>query len=428
MSRDTRARVRSGPNGSEREQVVVEKKELNAPKHPKTSRRVRQEHERPGTSRGNRPRRRSREEPGRETGEHVPPEERPNERELIARIEELEKRTRLAEERFIEEIRRSLITSPERTAQAQRAALNELHRAHMTRMVHLCLSPLQNGVSPKNVIAAAGLGTAMWMLSPDFRSHLGRQAVPMEHAVHSVREGRPSNESGPFVPREERPQGGEAAHEGPTDRPRETERGDLGGLGGLSERSAALMHVGIVLNAHDQMLKPGVDRELVGRSHEQALRGLYRQAEADGLDRERMRNDIRALAGPLIESDPALARAFAGPEEPVTVEAEVSDGSPEPPNGHDGRDHAVVRQGSDTPSSSPSGPVERGEAGPETLRAMARGESGGEPGRLSARNRLRLWNSSRGLTSPAREEARVNGSQGRFALGPAPSEGPELGD
>ncbi|WP_017544021.1 hypothetical protein [Nocardiopsis prasina] len=234
-------------------------------------------------------------------------------------LTELRQRRQREQERFVEDVRASRITAPGQTPQDQHMMLNNLHQRHVSTMVDLCLRPLRNKVTPKRVIATVGVAAAMWMLSPRFRSHVGEQAARVADALGVGRGGRAQTAPAPFTPdgplgangsppwgRNEQPR--EASNDSGQG-PRSNEQSDREPY---TEESAALAHVGIAQNAYDEMRRPGADQDLIRQNYRSALDGLYRSAEADGLSREAIRGNMRAVVGQMIERDPSKASVFSG--------------------------------------------------------------------------------------------------------------------
>ncbi|OLT27039.1 hypothetical protein BJF83_19485 [Nocardiopsis sp. CNR-923] len=218
--------------------------------------------------------------------------------------------TQHAQDEFIRHLRASRIASPGASRSDQGRQLNDLHRAYVQQMVIQCLEPLKGGLTAQNVLTTVGMGTAMWLLSPNFRAVTGEYAGQMASAIsgQARREAR-STANGMHRRRLER-----------------LERLERGGRDLFTGRSAALAHVGIAQNAYDEMRRPGADRDLVRKNYESALGALYDCVDEDGLDRAEVARDMRGIVGQLIERDPEQATVFAElghgrfvRSEPVTV-------------------------------------------------------------------------------------------------------------
>jgi hypothetical protein len=253
----------------------------------------------------------------------------------------LKLQTQRAQVRFIGHLRASRITAPGQSEPARRQKLSDLHQAYASAMVLQCLEPLQRGFSAENVLRTVGMGTAMWLLSPNFRAHAGDYAVQMGAAIGDRLDMRARREA-KILAQGERSREKEAQHLDRTGQGREGMRGpsgwrhrrrleriermERGGRDLFTEHSAALTHVGIAQNAYDEMRRPGADRELVRQNYESALSALYGCVDDDGLDRGAVARNMRIVVGQLVERDPEQAAVFSelahgrfGRTEPRTV-------------------------------------------------------------------------------------------------------------
>ncbi|MDE3723953.1 hypothetical protein PWG71_21395 [Nocardiopsis sp. N85] len=240
-------------------------------------------------------------------------------------IARLKLQTRLAQDRFIDHLRASGITSPGASRTAQREKLGDLHQAYASMMVLQCLSPLQRGLSAENVLRTVGMGAAMWLLSPNFRTQMGEYAGQMATAIGGRLDMRDRRDA-QIAAKGEKSREKEARHFDRTGQGREGMRGlsgwrhrrrleriermERGDRDLFTEHSAALTHVGIAQNAYDEMRRPGADRELVRQNYESALSALYGYVDDDGLDRKAVARNMRIIVGRLIERDPEQAAVF----------------------------------------------------------------------------------------------------------------------
>ncbi|MEV2278306.1 hypothetical protein AB0I72_22240 [Nocardiopsis sp. NPDC049922] len=230
--------------------------------------------------------------------------------------------TQHAQDEFVRHLRTSRIASPGASRSDQGRQLNDLHRAYVQQMVIQCLEPLKGGLTAQNVLTTVGMGTAMWLLSPNVRAVTGEYAGQMATAI-----GGQARREARITAKGEKSRAKEAQHHDRTGEGREGMRGpsgwmhrrrlerlerlERGGRDLFTEHSAALAHVGIAQNAYDEMRRPGADRNLVRRNYESALGALYDCVDEDGLDREEVARDMRGIVGQLIERDPEQAAVFA---------------------------------------------------------------------------------------------------------------------
>lgn len=223
---------------------------------------------------------------------------------------------------YLRQMRASGITSPGESQDAQRRMMRRKHSGFAAKSARACLGAVKLGLLPKRMVAKVTVGTAMWALSPKRRSRAGGDRPGVLAAVTDK------------VKRQERREA-RIVDKGAVSRQKESERLAKTGEGRESmsgrhrrrlermdqverdnrdpftEHSAALTHVGILQNAHDEMRRPGADQAKVRQQYESALNLLYSDAQADGLDRAAVERNTRVIAGQLMERDPAQAATFA---------------------------------------------------------------------------------------------------------------------
>ncbi|WP_435109308.1 hypothetical protein [Nocardiopsis synnemataformans] len=235
----------------------------------------------------------------------------------------LKLQTQLAQKDFLHHLRTSGMTSASESIRTQRKKLSNLHQAYASMMVLQCLQPLQRGVSAENLLRSVGMGTAMWLLSPNFRIQVGDYAGQVATAIGK----RLDRSEAKIIARGERSREKEARYFDKTGQGREGMRGlsgmrhrrrleriermERGNRDLFTEHSAALTHVGIAQNAYDEMRRPGADRELIKKNFETALSALYGYVDDDGLDRKAVARNMRIIVGQLIERDPEQAAVFS---------------------------------------------------------------------------------------------------------------------
>ena len=234
--------------------------------------------------------------------------------------------TQRAQDQFIHHLRTSGITSPGASRSTQGEKVSDLHQAYASMLVLQCLEPLRGGLSAQNVLTTVGMGTAMWLLSPNFRTQVGEYAGQMATVIGDRLDGQARREER-IAAKGERSRAKEARYFDRTGQGREGMRGPSGWVHRrrlervermergdrdlFTEHSAALTHVGIAQNAYDEMRRPGADRELVKQNYESALRALYGCVDQDGVDRGEVARDMRGIVGRLIERDPEQAAVFS---------------------------------------------------------------------------------------------------------------------
>ena len=189
-------------------------------------------------------------------------------------------------------------------------------------MARVCIGAVKLGLLPKRLVAKVTLGTAMWALSPKRRGRAGG-ARPGILAAATDKVKRQERREARIVDKGEVSREKEAKLLAKTGEGRESlsgrhrrrlermDRLERENRDPFTEHSAALTHVGILQNAHDEMRRPGADPAEVRKQYESALNLLYSDVQADGLDRAAVERNTRVIAGQLMERDPAQAAAFA---------------------------------------------------------------------------------------------------------------------
>lgn len=241
-------------------------------------------------------------------------------------IAQLKLDTQSAQRRYMKSLVDSGVVKPASSKPVQRKQLSDLHQAYASMMVLQCIQPLQRGIGAESIMSTVGMGSMMWMLSPNFRSQVGTYTSQVAEAIEQRLNRREARD------RKTQAKGDKAREKlgKYTDR---TGRGreDMGGLFALryrkklervermerghrdvfTEHSAALTQVGLTEAAYSAMRYPGADVAAVKDSYESAMATLYEYVETDGLDRAEMEANMRVIVGQRIERDPEFASVFS---------------------------------------------------------------------------------------------------------------------
>ena len=151
-----------------------------------------------------------------------------------------------------------------------------------------CIAPLRRGVNPGNIAEAIGGYAALMVLDKNFRENahtlIREQVAP--HLDNYVR-NNPNSRLKSL-------------------RDMMVEKGEVP----LNPDSVAVMKIGMIKKAYEDLRNPELDKELVMSSWNQANELLYQQAEKDGMDRETVDLATRTLVGRLLERHPGQSVYF----------------------------------------------------------------------------------------------------------------------
>lgn len=216
-----------------------------------------------------------------------------------------------AEASYMKSLKKSGIVSGKMTAPEQRAEMSELHKAYAAMMAMQMVTPLQRGLSAQNVMTTVGMGSTMFLLSPNFRELAGDYAQDVKNGIQKFAGNRAQRKLDNLQDKK-----GDKAltsrrgkkWQKRIDRYDKMQRGHREPF---TERSAALTEVGLAESAYWEMRKPGVDVEAVQEKYQTALTQLYQYVEDDGLDAAEVSRNMRTIVGQRMEREPELASVFA---------------------------------------------------------------------------------------------------------------------
>ena len=207
------------------------------------------------------------------------------------------------------------------TKPSQRTQLSDLHQAYVSMMVLQCVKPLREGVSAENMLSSVGMGTMMWMISPNFRNQVGgffneaMEAVGKRLNPQSMYEGvvKFQGEASRATLNDLHDRTGLGRESlSPKDEARlaRYEKMERGWRDLFTEHSAALTHVGLSEAAYREMRVPGADIGEVNDRYESALSSLYQDVANDGLDRNVVAANMRLIVGHRMDAEPGMASVF----------------------------------------------------------------------------------------------------------------------
>lgn len=212
---------------------------------------------------------------------------------------------------YMAEVRRAKILANKKTPKERAAQLTGIHKSYVSMMVLSCLKPLGEGVSAKSVLSMVGMGSAMWMLSPNFRNQVGHFRDQMKGAVSArIEERRNSKLDKVFTGA-----AGQTADGKPLSQIWQfkldlAERAKRGGRDAYTAQSAGLTEVALAENAYAAMREPGADVKNILRDHRTLVNSLYEQAHEDGVEAGEVAQAARVVVGLRLVEEPELAAVF----------------------------------------------------------------------------------------------------------------------
>lgn len=214
--------------------------------------------------------------------------------------------TRAAGQRYMQSLKDSNIFVPGFSETQREATLSDLHRAYTQLMVFSCLRPLQEGIDVQSVASAAGMMTTLYLLSPNFRAHVGEYREKIREHVGQRIDMRTRQEL--------EKAGGETSQLSKKWRTRleDLQYRERGHRDPYTAWSAGMTEVALAENAFARMREDGADVEEIKRSHREMIDLLYRQAAEDGLSRADVARAGRMVIGIRLETEPELQGLFDG--------------------------------------------------------------------------------------------------------------------
>lgn len=222
-----------------------------------------------------------------------------------------------AEKALMKSLRRSHILDKGMSPPKQAQELSEFNKAYVGMMVMSMVGPLQRGVNVQNVSTTVGMGTTMFLLSPNFRQMTTEYAQDAREFVAKKSSEMAQNKLDKRFDKH-----GDKAHKGirglrgkilqrRVDRYDKMQRGHREVF---TERSAAMTEIGLTENAYWSMREPGKTPEDIAdikKRYDTAMGKLYEYVEQDGVDVGEMSQHMRVIVGQRMETEPTLGHVFA---------------------------------------------------------------------------------------------------------------------
>lgn len=223
--------------------------------------------------------------------------------------------TRRAGMVYMRAIRDSDILSPKKTQAQRTEQLTGLHKAYASMMVLSCLKPLSEGFNSKNILNVIGMGAAMWMLSPNFRTQVGDFRAQIKDTITEKIEERRTGKIEKSMGKVRGAQGKAAAKEKPLSarwqrKLEKTERAQRGGRDLYTAKSAAMTEVALTEATYVAIRQEGADVRTLTDLHAGMLKALYEDAAQDGVKPEEIATAARVVVGLRLADEPGLACVF----------------------------------------------------------------------------------------------------------------------
>ena len=218
-----------------------------------------------------------------------------------------------AGESYMESLRKSGILGAGETKETQRKQLTGMHQVYASMMVLQCVQPLQKGLSGENVASTLGMGAAMWLLSPNFRTQLGVFSGQMGDVLRARIEGKGAKKDAKAQRKYDSAYARGREHKVRdkwTSRLEKIETAERGHRLPFTTQSAAMTEVALAEAAYADMRRPGADRAMVKDRYDSAMSALNEYIADDGLSREEVSRSMRVIVGQRLERDPAIANVF----------------------------------------------------------------------------------------------------------------------
>ncbi|MCB5280381.1 hypothetical protein [Arthrobacter sp. ES1] len=216
-----------------------------------------------------------------------------------------------AGKKYMAEVARAKILAEKKAPKDRASQLSGIHKSYVSMMVLNCLKPLGEGVNAKSVLTMVGMGSAMWMLSPNFRDQVGDFRDQMKEAITAkIDERRESRLDKVISGAAEKSSDGAPLSQLWQIRLDLAERAKRGGRDVYTAQSAGMTEVALTENAYAAMRQEGADVEEIRDNYDSCLKTLYEQAHEDGVDASEVARAARFVVGRRLESEPELAVVF----------------------------------------------------------------------------------------------------------------------
>lgn len=212
---------------------------------------------------------------------------------------------------YMAEVERANLLAEKKTPRERASQLTGIHKSYVSMMVLSCLKPLSEGVTAKSLLSMVGMGSAMWMLSPNFRNQVGDFGDQMKEAISTKIDERRQSRIDKVITgaAEEQADGIPLSQKWQAKLDR-AERAQRGGRDAFTAQSAAMTEVALTEATYIAMRKEGADVEGLRTTYASLLNTLYEQAHEDGVDASEVSRAARVVVGLRLVEEPELASIF----------------------------------------------------------------------------------------------------------------------
>lgn len=228
---------------------------------------------------------------------------------------QLQQEVRKAGEQYMRNVRHADLMDKKKTPADRTSQLTGIHKAYVSMMVLQCIQPLSQGISAKSVLNVIGMGSAMWVLSPNFRHQMGDFGNQLKDAITTKIEERRESGLEKTAGKIEKKSAKQAMKGKPLSarwqsRLEHVERAQRGGRDPYTAQSAGMTEVAMAENAYAAMRAEGADVDEIRDVYTTMRKDLYAQAAEDGVDPEEIARASRVVIGLRLEDEPQLASVF----------------------------------------------------------------------------------------------------------------------
>lgn len=213
--------------------------------------------------------------------------------------------------RYMLEVRKADLLVEKKTPRESNLQLTGIHKGYVSMMILSCIQPLSEGINAKSVLSTVGMGSAMWMMSPNFRAQVGDFQAQMKDAITQKIDDRRQGQIDKVL---SKAGSGAAADEPLSQRWQKklerAERAQRGGRDVYTAQSAAMTEVALVENAYAAMRAEDADVDGINDRLSSMLTGLYGHAHEDGVDATEIATQARIIVGMRLQDEPELASVF----------------------------------------------------------------------------------------------------------------------
>jgi hypothetical protein len=214
--------------------------------------------------------------------------------------------------KYMAEVRKADLLAAKKTPRERSLQLTGIHKGYVSMMVLSCIQPLGEGVNAKSVLSMVGMGSAMWMLSPNFRAQVGDFGAQMREAITEKIDERKQGQIDKVLTKAgAKTEAGQPLSQRWQKKLERAERAECGGRDVYTAQSAGMTEVALVENAYFSMRMEGADAAGIQDRLSSMLTDLYEHAHEDGVEASEIATAARVVVGLRLEEEPEFASVFS---------------------------------------------------------------------------------------------------------------------